>query len=642
MKRANVWWVTVVGLLAALSLVVAACGSSNSNSTTTTANLPTSWELPGADAQNTRAVGGPINAGNVSTLGVAWTVPIQASGTFGAYATTPVVSNGVLYTQDLGSNVYAIDLSTGNLKWTKKYNSTNEGPNGVTVVNGTVYGATASAAFALQAASGEQIWSKKLIRNASEGIDMAPGYYKGTVYVSTVPGNAKSFYAGNGQGILWALDAQTGATKWKFETVPENLWSNEHTNINSGGGLWHPPTFDGKGHLYIGISNPAPFLGTKKFPFGSSRPGPNPYTDSIVKLDEQTGKLIWHYQLTPHDVSDYDMQNSPLLGDSNGTPVVIDAGKAGIVVAVNAETGKLVWKTSVGIHNGHDHIGVEVEKEPSKFKTPITLEPGDLGGVESELATNGKTVFAAINNLPVKYKGQSDLEAEFVGGFAGGKGELVAINTATGELEWKKELPTSAYGAATVANDVVFTTDFEGNLYGFETGTGKEVFKTKLSAGTNAPVAVVGNTVITAGSFPQATGQKALITAYRLGATGTLPTSTPPATTTTTTTTKANAPAASAIPIAADPTGQLKFTESQIKAKPGSDTITFTNNSPIEHDVVVVNSNNKILGQTPIFVKGTKSFKATLPAGTYTFYCSVPGHRQAGMEGKLTITGSTP
>jgi plastocyanin len=59
-------------------------------------------------------------------------------------------------------------------------------------------------------------------------------------------------------------------------------------------------------------------------------------------------------------------------------------------------------------------------------------------------------------------------------------------------------------------------------------------------------------------------------------------------------------------------------------------------------DRALVNSSNKILGRTPIFVKGTKSFKATLPAGTYTFYCSVPGHRQAGMEGKLTITGSTP
>jgi outer membrane protein assembly factor BamB len=642
MKSANLRRVTVVGLIAAISLIVAACGSSNNNTTSTakTAALPTTWELPGANAQNTRDVGGPINSSNVSTLGVAWTVPIVASGTFGAYATTPVVSNCVLYTQDLASNVYAINLSTGKLLWIKKYNSPNEGPDGVTVANGTVYGATASSAFALQAATGEQLWTKTLIRNGNEGIDMAPGYYNGTVYVSTVPGNAKAFYAGNGQGILWALNAETGAAKWKFETVPANLWSNEHTNINSGGGLWDPPTFDGKGNLYIGVSNPAPFLGTKKYPFGSSRPGPDLYTDSIVKLDEQTGKLIWYYQLTPHDISDWDMENSPILAISNGTPIVIDAGKGGIAIAVNAQTGKLVWKKSVGIHNGKDNWGAEVEKEPSRFKTPITIEPGDLGGVESQLATNGKTVFLAINNLAVKYKGQSDTEAEFVGGFAAGKGELVALNVATGALEWKKELPTSAYGSATVANDVVFTTDFEGNLYAFETTTGKELWKTKLSAGTNAPVTVVGNTLITAGSFPQAAGQKALIIAYRPGATGTLATSTPPPTTTTATTKAAPTPSG-VIKIEANPTGLLKFTESSIHAKPGSETVSFTNNSPIEHDVVIATTSpEKILGQTPIFVKGTKTFKVTLPAGTYVYYCSVPGHREAGMEGKLTITES--
>lgn len=644
MKSANVRRVTVIGLIAAISLIVAACGSSSKSTTTTVkaAALPTSWELPGADAQNTRDVGGPINSTNVSTLGVAWTVPIVASGTFGAYATTPVVSNGVLYTQDLASNVYAINLSTGKLLWIKKYNSPDEGPNGVTVVNGTVYGATASAAFALQAATGEQLWSKTLIRNPNEGIDMAPGYHNGTVYVSTVPGNTKAFYAGNGQGILWALNAETGAAKWKFETVPANLWSNEHTNINSGGGLWDPPTFDGKGNLYIGVSNPAPFLGTKKYPFGSSRPGANLYTDSIVKLNEQTGKLAWYYQLTPHDISDWDLENSPILASDNGTPIVIDAGKGGIMIAVNAETGKLVWKKPAGIHNGKDNWGLEAEKEPSKFKTPVVVEPGDLGGVESQLATNGKTVFAAVNNLAVKYKGQSDAEGEFVGGIGAGKGELIAVNAATGEIEWKKELPTSAYGSATVVNDVVFTTTFDGTLYAFETSTGKELWKTKLSAGTNAPVTVVGDTVITAGSFPQAAGQKALIIAYRLGATGSLPTSTPPATTTAAKATAPAAPAAAnAIKIEANPTGLLKYTESSIHAKPGSETVSFTNNSPIEHDVVIATTSpEKILGQTPIFVKGTHTFKVKLAAGTYVYYCSVPGHREAGMEGKLTITES--
>jgi plastocyanin len=294
------------------------------------------------------------------------------------------------------------------------------------------------------------------------------------------------------------------------------------------------------------------------------------------------------------------------------------------------------------VHNGQDNVGVEVEQNPSRLKVPWTDEPGDLGGVESQLATNGKTTFVAINNLAVKYKGPEDSDGEFVGGIGAGKGELVALNTATGEIEWKKQLPTSAYGSATVVNDVVFTTTFDGTLYAFETTTGKELWKTKLSAGTNAPVTVVGDTVVTAGSFPQAAGQKALIIAYRLGATGTLPTSTPPATTTTA---KATAPAAPAaanvIKIEANPTGLLKYTESSIHAKPGSETVSFTNNSPIEHDVVIATASpEKVVGQTPIFVKGTHTFKVTLPAGTYVYYCSVPGHREAGMEGKLTITES--
>jgi outer membrane protein assembly factor BamB/plastocyanin len=643
MKNVHVRRVPGVGLLVAVSLFAVACGSSTKKTTTTTtkttATLSTTWESAGANALNTRDVGGPINASNVSTLGVAWTVPIVATGTFGAYATTPVVSNGVVYTQDLASNVYAINLTSGKLLWTKKYNSADEGPNGVTVANGTVYGATEESAFAIQAATGEQLWLKKLTRNGNEGIDMAPGYHNGTVYISTVPGNAKAFYAGNGQAVLWALNAETGETKWKFDQVPANLWSNAHTSINSGGGLWDPPTFDGKGNLYIGIANPAPFPGTEKYPFGTSRPGPNLYTDSIVKLNEETGKLEWYYQLTPHDISDHDLENSPILASDNGTPIVIDGGKAGILVAVNAETGKLLWKRPVGVHNGRDEIGVEVEKEPAKLKVPWVDEPGDLGGIESQLATNGTSVFAAVNNLAVKYKGATDLTGEFVGGIGAATGDLVAVNEATGAVEWDDKLPSAPYGAVTLANDVAFTTTFNGTLYAFESSSGKELWKTTLSAGTNAPVAVVGDTVITAGSFPQAAGQKAEIIAYRLGATGKLPTAAPPTTTTATTTTKAaTAPtAASVIKIEANPTGLLKYTESAITANAGDDTVSFTNNSPLEHDVVIENSAKKILGQTPIFDHGTKSFKVTLTPGTYAYFCSVPGHREAGMEGKLTI-----
>jgi plastocyanin len=82
---------------------------------------------------------------------------------------------------------------------------------------------------------------------------------------------------------------------------------------------------------------------------------------------------------------------------------------------------------------------------------------------------------------------------------------------------------------------------------------------------------------------------------------------------------------------------QLMFDASNLNAKAGKVTINFTNDSSLTHDVVLINSSNKILGQTPEFDGGTKSFNATLKPGTYTYYCSVPGHREAGMQGTLTV-----
>ncbi len=651
-RTARIRPVVGVGSLLAAAVLVGACGG-DSNEASTTA-LSTTWGLPGADLQNSRYVGGPINSSTVSTLGVAWTVPITASGAFGGYATTPVVADDVVYTQDLESNVEAIDLETGKVLWTKKYNSSSVGPNGVTVSDGTVYGATNDSVFALQADNGQQLWIKQLTRNTNEGIDMAPGINDGTVYVSTVPGNAKRFYAGDGQAVLTAMDAATGAVKWTWDEVPDNLWSNKHKNINSGGGQWYPPTFDDQGNLYIGVSNPAPFTGTPKYPWGSSRPGPNLYTDSIVKLDASTGKLDWYYQLTPHDIYDWDMENSPVLATVNEKQVVIDGGKAGILVEVDAQTGKLIWKRPVGIHNGHDKDNLAAEQgDFSNLKIPETILPGDLGGIESQLATNGKTVFAAVNNLATTYKGQG-LEFASYEPPDQGTGDFVAVDVATGEIKWDVKLKSSPYGGATIANDVVFTTTFDGTLHGFDVDTGNEVFNTKLPAGTNAPVAVVGDTLITAGSFASGPGQKAMIVAYRLGATGELPSSAQSSSTTGTTTTPSSADtgggaggssagtagnggnAGSTVALAAKD-DQLAYSATKETAKPGKVTIAFSNNSNLQHDVVLAEPNGKVIGQTPVFDGGTKDLTATLKPGSYTYYCSVPGHREAGMEGTLTV-----
>ena len=150
---------------------------------------------------------------------------------------------------------------------------------------------------------------------------------------------------------------------------------------------------------------------------------------------------------------------------------------------------------------------------------------------------------------------------------------------------------------------------------------------------------------MTAASFPQGPGQKALIIAYRLGANGKLPvpkstTATPPAKKQPAKKQPAKKQPATSSPstVRLAPKGdQLLFDTNQLTAKAGKLTVDFTNNSAIAHDVVVSDQANKVLGKTPVFDGGTKSFNVTLKPGTYTYYCSVPGHRQAGMQGTLTV-----
>jgi uncharacterized cupredoxin-like copper-binding protein len=125
-------------------------------------------------------------------------------------------------------------------------------------------------------------------------------------------------------------------------------------------------------------------------------------------------------------------------------------------------------------------------------------------------------------------------------------------------------------------------------------------------------------------------------------------TSTPAASTPAKTTPKAttgtpappSSPAAAAtttLKLAANPAGQLAYDTKQLSAKAGKVTIEMTNMSPVEHDVAVAQGTT-VVGQTPVFTGGSKSVTLTLKPGTYTFYCTVPGHRQAGMEGTLTVS----
>jgi glucose dehydrogenase len=506
----NAVWLAIgaVGLIVAAVLIFVLSSSSSSDSEASTGS-----GYPGVDAANTRFVDGTINSNNVNSLDVAWTLPLTAQSTYGAYAATPVILDGTIYSQDLASNVQAIDLESGEVQWTKRYEAQTQGPNGVSVGGGKVFGATATEAFALDQESGKELWRVTLTSGPNEGIDMAAGYHDGLVYVSTVPTLVNSEYPPGGVGVLSALDAETGKKVWSFNTVPENLWSKQNSELNSGGGLWYPPSFDGKGFMYFGTGNPAPFPGTPQFPWGSSRPGPNLYTNSMVKLDAKTGKMEWYYQQTPHDVYDWDFQDSPVLVKAGGRDLAIGAGKSGIVVAIDAETGKPVWKRPVGTHNGHDEDGLlAMRGESSKIKTGSPVYPGTLGGVIAPMAANKDTVFVPVVEHPLIANSGSELtEAPPL------TGELVAIDIASGAVKWKKSFPTPAFGAPTVVGDMVFMTTFDGNVHGLEVENGGEVWQAALPAGSNTGLNVSGDTLIVPAGIATAEGQAPELVAYRLG-----------------------------------------------------------------------------------------------------------------------------
>jgi alcohol dehydrogenase (cytochrome c) len=498
-----------VALAALFALVLVAslsgCGSSSSSDLDFTGS-----GNPNIDLASTRQATSKIDGSNVAELEEAWSLPIKGESTYGSYASTPIISKGVIYSQDLASNVQAISLESGEVQWEKTFEDPSHGPNGLVVADGFVFGATASEAFALDQETGKEAWSTPLTETATESIDMAPGYHDGRVYVATVPVTINQTYGAGAVGTLWALDGKTGKKVWHFDTVPKNLWG--HPEVNSGGGLWYPPSFDGKGSVYFGTGNPGPLPGTPKYPWGSSRPGSNLYADSMVKLDEKTGKMRWFYQQTPHNIYDWDFQDSPVLVSAGGRELAIGAGKSGVVVALDAETGKPVWKRPVGTHNGHDNDPIYAMKgEYSKIKTGEAF-PGQLGGVIAPMAANDSTLFVPIVNHSMTVVSSSELSES-----SAGTGELVALDLASGKVEWKKKLPQPAYGAPTVVNDLVFATTFDGSVYALDAKSGGEVWQAALPSGINTGVMADGEFLIAPAGLPVAEGQTAEIVAFRLG-----------------------------------------------------------------------------------------------------------------------------
>jgi len=132
--------------------------------------------LPNADLAGTRAaVDASIDSGNVSGLRVLWRFPFRARRSYsGIFASTPIVVGDTVYVQDLRSNVFALDRASGAPRWERRYAFRNDGPNGLAIGDGRVYGETDSDAFALDAKTGRELWRRHLTSATEQFVDVAP------------------------------------------------------------------------------------------------------------------------------------------------------------------------------------------------------------------------------------------------------------------------------------------------------------------------------------------------------------------------------------------------------------------------------------------------------------------------------------
>jgi outer membrane protein assembly factor BamB len=456
---------------AAAIVLTTGCGSASRGS---------DWPLPNGDLASTRAApDAGISRGNVRTLEPVWRYHFTIRpGESGAFTATPVVADGVVYLQDMSSNVVALELRTGARRWLHRFRAPNPGPNGLAVVGGRVFGATDTTAFALASATGQLLWQRRLVSRTESFVDTAPTVADGQVYLGTtgyIPGT---------RGALYALDAQTGTIRWRAGTIKEP-W--RYPGEAGGGGAWDPPSVGG-GRVYWGTGNAFPFGGTPRRPNGGSFPGPALYTDSLLALDAASGHLAWYDQVTPHDIRDHDFQLPPILAAGR----VFGAGKAGVVIAWDAASGHRVWQTQVGLHR-NDRGAL-----PRRL---VPVCPGLLGGVETAMTYARGRLFAPVVDLcsrgsAVGYAPLAQTKPST------GRGELVALDGASGRRLWTSRLPKPPFGCATAGDGVVFVSTFDGTLYGFDSRNGARLWTAHTRAGINACPALANGFLLVGAGVP--------------------------------------------------------------------------------------------------------------------------------------------
>ena len=298
-----------------------------------------------------------INAANVGQLHLAW---VFHPGNSQRLEATPVVVHGIMYVTS-ANDTFALDARTGRVLWRHQRpvsaglldDAAAHKNRGVAVWQNSVYMETDDAhLLCLDARSGSLRWDVAYADKAKHyGATSAPLVVKDEVIVGTSGGDSGV------RGFLAAYDAASGKQKWRFWTIPgpgefgSSSWPGD-SYLHGGGTTWMPGTYDpALDILYWTTSNAAPDF------MGDSRPGDDLYTACVLAIDPNSGKLKWYFQFTPHDVFDYDANETPVLvdlqeqgkeigeGKSKAHRLLVQADRNGFLYVLDRTNGKFLNAT---------------------------------------------------------------------------------------------------------------------------------------------------------------------------------------------------------------------------------------------------------------------------------------------------------
>jgi alcohol dehydrogenase (cytochrome c) len=430
-----------------------------------------------------------INKDTVKNLKMAYSLalapPTGAVGNykFGGLEGTPLVVDGHMFLTDSAARVYKLDLTGGKkavIEWVmdpetevdpvivEPFNN-----KGVALLGNNVYSlAMDGRLIATNADTGEVVWEQTVKDDPKQGFTMAPLAIGNNILIGTANGDA------GGLHFIEARDAATGDSVWKFHTIPGpdepggDSWKGDTNAWKDGGGAtWGTGTYDpATGLTYWGVGNPHPTDPTL-------RPGDNLYTNSLVALNANNGKLAFHFQYTPNESWDYDEIGSHVLVKSevNGEEraLVTHFGRNGFYYGLDANNGsfvnggqyvdKLTWSKGLDPKTG----------KPVEYDSSLdvqTYNPGTRPGGTEEACPN---IQGGTNYFPVSFDEQTKklyavaIEGCVIGFSISGTttGSVVQLDPATGAITKKAATDFIPYGGTlSTAGGLVFTSQTDGTF----------------------------------------------------------------------------------------------------------------------------------------------------------------------------------